>query len=88
MNLTVHGAIPSSPPWKGTVNLSWLAVGPPTPVTLIEALNEPGHKLELACPKASSVLKSPVTFNSGLVYGNGLIQLLLSWSFSLNLHPK
>ena len=48
---TVYGAIPSSPPWKGTENLSCEFVGPFTPVTSIEALNEPDHKLELGCPE-------------------------------------
>ena len=84
VNLTVHGAIPSSPPWKGTENLSWLAVGPVAPVTSIEALNEAefaptgAHKPELSCPKCSSTLKLPATFDSGNVYGRGFIQLLLS----------
>ena len=45
---TMSYLIPSSPPWKGTVNLSWLAVGPLAPVESIEALNEFTHKLELA----------------------------------------
>ena len=49
--LIVHGAKPSSPPWNGTVNLSWLAVGPVAPVESIEALNEPDHKLELGWPE-------------------------------------
>ena len=47
VNLTVHGAIPSVPPWKGIENLSWFDVGPLAPVTSIEALNEPDHALEL-----------------------------------------
>ena len=74
MNLTVHGAIPSVPPWKGTVNFNWFPVGPVAPVTLIEALNEPVHKLELAWPKFVSTLNLPETFDSS-VAGNGLIQL-------------
>ena len=38
-----NGANPSSPPWKGTVNLSWLGCGPVTPAASIDALNEPVH---------------------------------------------
>ena len=50
-NLTISGLKPSSPPWKGTVNFNWLAVGPVVPSVDIEALNEPVHKLELLCQK-------------------------------------
>jgi len=50
INLTISGLKPSSPPWKGTVNFNWLAVGPVDPSVDIEALNEPVHKLELAWP--------------------------------------
>ena len=48
VNLTVCGATPSEPAWKGTVNLSWLAVGPVAPVESNEALNELVHNPESA----------------------------------------
>ena len=47
---TVYGATPSSPPWKGTENLSWEFLGPVCPVTSNAPLKDPDHKLELACP--------------------------------------
>ena len=47
VNLTVHGAIPSSPPWKGTENCNWFGAGPDAPVTSTDLLNEPDHRLEL-----------------------------------------
>ena len=50
VNLGVCGAIPSSPPWKGTVNLSWFAVGPLCAVVSNDALRAPVHNPESECP--------------------------------------
>jgi len=48
VTLTISGLIPSSPPWKGTVNLSCeFSIADDES----EALNEPDHILELECPK-------------------------------------
>ena len=89
VNITVWGAIPSSPPWKGTVNLSCAFVGPLAPVVSNDLLNEPVHKLELGWPKKLSTLKSPaMLFCSVGTLGIGPKKLSLSLSFSLNLNPK
>ena len=50
VNLTISGLSPSSPPWKGTENLSCVFLGPFAPVASIEALNDPDHNPESACP--------------------------------------
>ena len=68
---TTCGPIPSSPPWKGIVNLTSLAVGPVVPVVSNEALNDfgvdapasPAHKLELVCPKQLSTLNTATKTN-------------------------
>ena len=91
VNLTVYGAIPSVPPWKGTVNLIWSAVGPVVPVESISLANEPVHNPELAWPSWSSTLNGPATFNS-ITSGKGLKKFSLSFpppaAFSFPFHPK
>ena len=95
VNTGVHGAIPSLPPWKGTENFNCVFLGPFSPVTSIDALNDfgvnapasPAHKLELVCPKQLSTLNLPDIFDWA-ESGKGRIQLALSSSFSGNLHPK
>ena len=80
-------AIPSEPPWKGTVNFNWSAVGPVTPSVLIEALNEPTHKLELGWPLKVSTLNAPAQLFSA-VNGSGFRKFLLSNSLSSAFHPR
>ena len=87
VNLGFHGAIPSSPPWKGTENFNWSEVGPAANVASIDALKAPVHNPELACPVWLSKLNAPAPLAS-VIFVKGFNQFLLSVLLSSNFHPK
>ena len=87
INLTLWVGIPSVPPWNGTENFNWSAVGPFTPVVSKVAPNEPENKLELGWPEWFSTLNAPAILFSS-IDGNGFRKFLLSYDLSSNCHPK
>jgi len=57
--LTMWGPIPSNPPWNGTENFTWSALGPDACAWSIEALKDPVHDAD-GCPLWASTLNLPV----------------------------